>query len=185
MIDHHRDQRGGLHHGRANVIQIAAAQQAARQRTPRLQRDAVEPAILDDALPAVRVGGRSLVEGNRRLGEAAVQQVHLELIGNQRIGQEVLQVLHGRAVLVGDTEIAHLALLFQASKGARHLLAFHQGIGAVQEQDVEVRGIEAPQDRIDRLDDVLVAEIEALRRAGRVVRPAYAHLRLQNHAVAQ
>ena len=56
---------------------------------------------------------------------------------------------------------------------------------AVQEQDVEVRGIEAPQDGIDRLDDVLVAEIEALRRAGRVVRPAYAHLRLQNHAVAQ
>ena len=73
----------------------------------------------------------------------------------------------------------------QASKGARHLLAFHQGIGAVKEQDVEVRGIEAPQDGIDRLDDVLVAEIEALRRAGRVVRPAYAHLRLQNHAVAQ
>ena len=97
----------------------------------------------------------------------------------------MLQVRHGGAVLVGNTEIAHLALLLQPCEGTRDLLTFHQRVRAVQEQDVEVRGIEPLQDRLDRLNDVLVAEIEALRRSGRIILPANAYLRLQHHALTQ
>ena len=101
----------------------------------------------------------------------------LHLVGNKRLADVTLEELDLRRRVVRDSEVANLAGVRQLVEGACHLFRLDEGIGAVQEEDVDVVGVERSQRPIDGLDDVFVGEVE--------IRPVLhdAGLRLQHDLV--
>ena len=99
---------------------------------------------------------------------------------------DALQELDLANAVVADAKDAHLATGVQCVKGPSHLFWLDQWIWAMEQQDVDVFGLEAPQAALDRAHDVLVAEIKAMRVAcARIAREANTALGLQDDPSAE
>ena len=132
------------------------------ERRPRLHRDVVETAVVEDAA-AVERGGLVLVAHVRRdaLGDdRRVRDRELQLVGHDGLAHELLQQVDLARRVVRDAERTHLARGLELVEGTRDLLGLDERVGAVQQQDVDVVGAERLERAVHRLDEVLVGEVE-------------------------
>ena len=73
---------------------------------------------------------------------------------------DFLQQLDLPGRVVRDAERPHLAGRLELVERARDLVGLDEGVGAVQQQDVDVVGLQRGERAVHRLDDVLVREVE-------------------------
>ena len=72
-----------------------------------------------------------------------VQRRQLDLVRGQVDAAVQRRQLAGREV--GDAEVPHLALAAQRLEGAGQLVKIHQRIGAVDQQQIQVVGVQRAQ----------------------------------------
>jgi hypothetical protein len=77
--------------------------------------------------------GRHTLGDDRRVGDG-----QLELVGDQRLGDGLLEELDLPRRVIGDAEVADLAGGGELVEGAGDLVGFHQRIGPMQQQNVDV-----------------------------------------------
>ena len=63
-------------------------------------------------------------------------------------------------ILIADAEITYLASCMQAVEGSRHLIWLHKGIGPMQEQDVQIVGLEALENAVHRIQNMLAGKVK-------------------------
>ena len=99
------------------------------------------------------------------MGDAELHLVHDERLVQRR--GEQFDLPWG---VIRHPELAHLSRAVQRVESGRHLIGFDQGIRAVQQQEVEVVGLEGGEGLINGTEDVLCRVVPETR--------ADAHLRL-------
>ena len=95
-----------------------------------------------------------------RRDERGVRDGELELVRDDRLLDVTAQQLDLARCVVRDPERPHLARGVQVGERARDLLGLDEGVGAVQQQDVEVVGAQGLERALDGRDEVLVREVE-------------------------
>ena len=96
----------------------------------------------------------------------------------------------GERVDLGDGEVAdaertHLSRVLKVVESARDFVRLAERVGAVEEKDVEMVRSQSAETAFNRADEVRVAEVVALRRAGRIVGEANPALRLKHDLFAE
>ncbi len=122
-----------------------------------MQAAVVEDAAAVEGERLVLAGhvGRDALRHDRR-----VRDRQLQLVGDDRLPHRLLEELDLAGRVVGDSEGADLARRLEVVERARHLVGLDERVGAVQQQHVEVVGAERGEGALDRLDQVLVREVE-------------------------
>ncbi len=139
-----------------------AGEEAGLEGRPGLDGDVVQAAVVDDATAVegerLLLGehvGRDPLRDDRRVGDR-----ELELVGHDRLADVLAQQVDLSRGVVRDAERPHLAGGLELVEGARDLLGLDERVGAVQQQDVDAVGAQSGQRTLDRLEDVLVGEVE-------------------------
>ena len=81
-------------------------------------------------------------------------------LNSERLPHGALEQLDLAGRLVRDAEVAHLARIRQLVERRGDLLRLDQGVGAVQQQHVEVVGAQRRERLVDGGEDVLLREVE-------------------------
>lgn len=109
----------------------------------------------------------------------------LQLVGDQREGQTGLQQLELAGGEVGDPSMLDLARLLEGDKGIRHFVCVHQGIRAVDQQQIQMVGAELLQRGLGAGDDVPLAGVVMIESVLRVGSEGDAALADDFHPIAQ
>ncbi|CDN44413.1 hypothetical protein BN871_EU_00280 [Paenibacillus sp. P22] len=137
-----------------------AFEESVLERRPRLDRDVMQTAEVEDA--AVAVHGRSVLHVDvEALGDhRGVRDAQLQLVGYDRLLYIFLQQLDLHRILVGDAEVADLAGALQQVERLCDLFRLDERIRTVEQQRVQVIGLQALQDGVDGIQDMLLGEVE-------------------------
>ncbi len=143
------------------VAQEDPVEEALLERRPGLQRHVVQPRVVQDVVVAVdRLVEATHVRHEALRDDVRVRDAQLHLVERERLLHGLLQQLDLPGGVVRDAEVVHLAGRVQLVEGLRDLFRLDQGVGAVQQQDVDVVGAEGGERLLDRGQDVLVREVE-------------------------
>ena len=78
-----------------------------------------------------------------------MQQVHFDLIRDQREGKERLEIFHLESVLVGDAEMADLARRAELFERLGDFFSFPKTVRPVQEKNLQPIGAQPAKNGID------------------------------------
>ena len=159
------------------VIQEHALDKSVLERRPYLQHHLFQLAVFQHAAVTVHRAGEGGVDVDALIDHAGVHHAHLHLVEQQPAVNGLLQYLDLHGVMVADAKVAYLAGFLQVTEGAGDFLRLGQRVRAVDEQRVQMIGVQLAQAVFRTGNDVLV---------GRVIKTgANAALALHNHAVTQ
>jgi hypothetical protein len=141
-----------------------AGEESGLERRPRLDGDVVQAAVVDDA---ATVEGDRLLFGehvcSNTLGDdRCVGDRELQLVGDDGLTHVTLQQVDLPRRVVGNSEVAHFSRRLELVERTRDLLGLDEGIGAMQQQDVDAVGLQGVERPVNGLDDVFVREVEVV-----------------------
>ncbi len=137
-----------------------AKQFASADGRPRLDENFVATAVVEGAGGEIGFGegagaiGEESLDDERGLGEG-----ELELVNNERLAHVVAEEFDLAGRVVAHAEVPDLAGAVQCIERAGDFGGLGERIGAVEEEQVEVSGLQATQDALGGTRDVFVAEI--------------------------
>ena len=89
-----------------------------------------------------------------------MRDAELHLVEEQRLLDGRLEQLDLARRLVGNTEVPDLSRCLQRIEGGGDFLGLDQRIGAMQEEHIEILGLQRHQGLVDRAQDVLGRKVE-------------------------
>lgn len=179
---------GGVNGVGGRGVGGGAQEPASADGRPRLDENLVAAAIIEGAGGEVGLGGGAGAVGEeafddkRGLGEGELKLVH-----HERLAHVVAEEFDLAGRVVAHSEVTDFAGAVQLVEGTGDFGGFDERVGAVEQEDVEVRDLEAAENAFGGTRDVVVAEIVAGGFAAvlGVVGEADADLGLEDDAVAQ
>ena len=175
MAQDPRDGNGGLRHAvffsqfaqylvqfrEVRMIHETAAEHTELQRRPGLDRNVMQAAVVQHAVvPADGPVGGQVVQVQAAVNQLALVQGELQLVEHQGLLHILLQQFQLSGRHVAHAEVPHLAACRQLVEGFRHLFRIKQQVRAVEQQGIQVVGLQPAQARLGVFHDIVPAPVE-------------------------
>ena len=144
----------------SGIVKERASEEARLIGRPCLEYNVLEPRILEQSAVAVDGGLVLHIDVKAEIHHAGSHQSELHLIDADRIGDAGGEQFNLHGGKVAHAEAADLSGAIERSERLVDLLGLHERVGAVEQQKVQIVGIQPAERAFDRLKDVFPGEIE-------------------------